>query len=68
MFPDRTTVVLILLSIVLSLSLAAGITAAALARWDSSSIPTALARAGVAFGSTLSLGIAFIALVIAAWP
>ncbi|MFD7068349.1 hypothetical protein ACFV97_14100 [Streptomyces sp. NPDC059913] len=52
----------------LSLALAAGITAAALARWDSSSIPTALARAGVAFGSTLSLGIALIALVVASWP
>ncbi|TXS35429.1 hypothetical protein EAO75_44620 [Streptomyces sp. uw30] len=68
MLPDRTTTVLILLSVVLSLALAAGIAAAALARWDSSSIPTALVRAGVAFGGTLSLGIALIALVVAAWP
>lgn len=65
--PDRVAVVLILLSIALSLSLAAGIASALLARWDGSSVPTTLAHAGVAFGGTLSLGIAFIALLITAW-
>ncbi len=64
----RTTIVLFLLVTVLALSLAAGITAAALARWDGATIAAALTRAGLALAGTLSLGIAFIALVTSAWP
>ncbi|MER5698797.1 hypothetical protein ABT255_17655 [Streptomyces mirabilis] len=66
-FPDRSAVVMILLAIVLTLSLAAAITAAALALWDNATVPTALTRAGIAFAGALSLGIAFIALVVSAW-
>jgi hypothetical protein len=60
-------VVLVLLVSVLALALAAGITAAALARWDGATIPTAITRAALALAGTLSLGIALIALVVSAW-
>ncbi|MET9833727.1 hypothetical protein ABZ078_31510 [Streptomyces sp. NPDC006385] len=63
----RSTIVLVLLAIVLTLALAASITAAALARWDNASIPAAITRAGIAFASALSLGIAFTALLVSIW-
>jgi hypothetical protein len=64
----RTTIVLVLLAIVLTLALVAGVAAAALARWDNASIPAAITRAGIAFASALSLGIAFTALIVSTWP
>lgn len=44
------------------LALLAAVTAALLARWDGASLPAALTRAGVAFGGTLTLLIALLAL------
>ncbi|WP_328842678.1 hypothetical protein [Streptomyces sp. NBC_00258] len=60
-------IVLALLTTVLTLSLAAGAAAAALARWDEATVPTAITRAAIAFGGTLSLGIALVALFVSAW-
>ncbi len=64
----RSTIVLVLLAIILTLALAAGIAAAALARWDNATVPAAITRAGIAFAGTLSLGIAFTALLVSTWP
>ncbi|WP_109031380.1 hypothetical protein [Streptomyces rubrogriseus] len=64
----RSTVVLVLLATVLTVSLASGAAAAALARWDNASVPAAITRAGVTFAGTLSVGLALTALLISAWP
>ncbi|MDI6521423.1 hypothetical protein QMA61_35170 [Streptomyces coelicoflavus] len=65
---SRSTVVLVLLATVLTVSLASGAAAAALARWDNASVPAAITRAGVTFAGTLSVGLALTALLISAWP
>ncbi|MFF9100062.1 hypothetical protein ACF1AU_05650 [Streptomyces rubrogriseus] len=64
----RSTVVLVLLATVLTVSLASGAAAAALARWDNASVPAAITRAGAAFAGTLTVGLALTALLISAWP
>lgn len=46
------------------LALLAAVTAALLARWDGASLPAALLRSGVAFGGTLTLLAALLALVV----
>ncbi|MGY1498656.1 hypothetical protein ACW4TU_19020 [Streptomyces sp. QTS52] len=45
------------------LALLAAVTAALLARWDGASLPAALTRGGIAFGGTLTLLTALLALV-----
>jgi len=64
----RSTILLVLLAVVLALALASGAAAAVLARWDNATVPAAIARAGVVFAGTLSLGFAFTALIASAWP
>ncbi|MFD9326199.1 hypothetical protein [Streptomyces sp. NPDC060065] len=64
----RSTLVLVLLAIVLTLALAAGIIAGALASWDNATIPAAITRAGVAFAGAPSLGIAFTAVIVSVLP
>ncbi|WP_141689557.1 hypothetical protein [Streptomyces sp. DI166] len=64
--PDRSMAILVLLTVALTLSLAAGIAAAALTRWDGTTVPAAITRGAIAFGSTLSLCIAGIALLLTA--
>ncbi|MER6448727.1 hypothetical protein DEJ51_34115 [Streptomyces venezuelae] len=59
---------ILLLLVALLLALLTAVTAALLARWDGSSLPASLLRAGVAFGGTLTVLAALIALLVHALP
>jgi len=64
--PSPTHLALLTLALlaVFLLALLAAVTAGLLARWDGASTPAALLRAGIAFGGTLTLLIAVLALVV----
>ncbi|MFF5001927.1 hypothetical protein ACFY3G_03785 [Streptomyces phaeochromogenes] len=61
--PTHLALLTLALLAVFLLALLAAVTAGLLARWDSASTPAALLRAGIAFGGTLTLLIAVLALV-----
>ncbi|WP_405945420.1 hypothetical protein OG588_49415 [Streptomyces prunicolor] len=66
MSPSPTSLTLLALTLLTAvlLALLAAVTAGLLARWDGASLPAALLRAGVAFGGTITLLIALLALVV----
>lgn len=66
MSPSPTSLTLLALALLAAvlLALLAAVTAGLLARWDGASLPAALLRAGVAFGGTITLLTALLALVI----
>lgn len=66
MSPSPTSLTLLALTLLAAvlLALLAAVTAGLLARWDGASLPAALLRAGVAFGGTITLITALLALVI----
>ncbi|MEV4975321.1 hypothetical protein [Streptomyces scopuliridis] len=66
--PAALTVLALALLVTVLLATLAAIGASLLARMDGASLPAALLRAGVAFGGTLTLLIALLALGLSALP
>ncbi|MDX2546099.1 hypothetical protein ACOT81_27100 [Streptomyces sp. WI04-05B] len=59
--PAHLALLTLALVAVVLLALLVAVAAAVLARWDGASVPSTLARAGVAFGGTLTLLTALLA-------
>ncbi|MER5883005.1 hypothetical protein ABT160_04175 [Streptomyces sp. NPDC001941] len=64
MNPHRTLLLTALLALALLCSAVGAAAAGLLARWDGATLPAALARAGVAFGGSLTVCCALIALLL----
>ncbi|AZM50277.1 hypothetical protein DMB38_34875 [Streptomyces sp. WAC 06738] len=61
--PTTLTILALALLVAGLLALLAGVATGVLARWDGASAPAALLRAGAAFGATLTVATALLALV-----
>jgi hypothetical protein len=62
--PTTLTILALALLAAVLLSLLTAVGAGLLARWDGASAPAALLRAGAAFGATLTVATALLALVV----